>query len=64
MLADAMTIVTRPVGTDGRPAETALRVEIPVSGSLFRVREEDERAGLCCRREGRGSGCTCATRTC
>ncbi|MEY9993123.1 hypothetical protein ABIE67_005155 [Streptomyces sp. V4I8] len=45
MLADAMTIVTRPVGTDGRPAERALRVEIPVSGSLFRVREEDESGG-------------------
>ncbi|MFH9005463.1 caspase family protein [Streptomyces afghaniensis] len=45
MLADEMTIVTRPVGTDGRPAEKALRVEIPVSGSLFRVREEDERDG-------------------
>ncbi|MFG2130909.1 caspase family protein [Streptomyces sp. NPDC048751] len=45
MLADEMTIVTRPVGPDGRPAEKALRVEIPVSGSLFRVREEDERGG-------------------
>jgi hypothetical protein len=45
MLADEMTIVTRPVGPDGRPAKKALRVEIPVSGSLFRVREEDERGG-------------------
>ncbi|MER7107452.1 wHTH domain-containing protein [Streptomyces sp. NPDC000229] len=45
MLADEMTIVTRPVGPDGRPAARALRVEIPVSGSLFRVREEDEREG-------------------
>lgn len=45
MLADEMTIVTRPVGPDGCPAARALRVEIPVSGSLFRVREEDERAG-------------------
>ncbi|MEU5283016.1 caspase family protein [Streptomyces sp. NPDC020755] len=45
MLADEMTIVTRPVGLDGRPAARALRVEIPVSGSLFRVREEDEREG-------------------
>ncbi len=43
MLADEMVIVTRPVGPDGRPAEKALRVEIPVSGSLFRVREVDER---------------------
>ncbi|MER7720126.1 peptidase C14 [Streptomyces flaveolus] len=42
MLADEMTIVTRAVGPDGRPAKKALRVEIPVSGSLFRVREEDE----------------------
>ncbi|MGW3567063.1 HD domain-containing protein [Streptomyces sp. NPDC000941] len=41
MLADEMTIVTRPVGPDGRPAEKALRVEIPVSGSLFRLREDD-----------------------
>ncbi|WP_172387412.1 caspase family protein [Streptomyces sp. MNP-20] len=45
MLAEEMTIVTRPVGPDGRPAEKALRVEIPVSGSLFRVREEDGRGG-------------------
>ncbi|MFD9907352.1 caspase family protein [Streptomyces sp. NPDC059063] len=45
MLADEMTIVTRPVGQDGRPADKALRVEIPVSGSLFRVREDDERDG-------------------
>ncbi|WP_064458635.1 HD domain-containing protein [Streptomyces hygroscopicus] len=43
MLADEMTIVTRPVGPDGRPAAKALRVEIPVSGSLFRVREDDGR---------------------
>ncbi|CAL9302826.1 HD domain-containing protein [Streptomyces sp. SudanB182_2057] len=45
MLADEMSIVTRPVGTDGRPARTAWRVEIPVSGSLFRVREDDEQDG-------------------
>lgn len=45
MLADEMTIVTRPVGTDGRPADKALRVEIPVSGSLFRVRADDGRDG-------------------
>ncbi|MYX94082.1 peptidase C14 [Streptomyces sp. SID486] len=45
MLADEMTIVTRPVSPDGRAAAKALRVEIPVSGSLFRVREEDEREG-------------------
>ncbi|MFD3422877.1 HD domain-containing protein [Streptomyces decoyicus] len=46
MLADEMTIVTRHVGPDGRPAKKALRVEIPVSGSLFRVREEDEHGGV------------------
>ncbi|AGI89476.1 Peptidase C14 caspase catalytic subunit [Streptomyces albidoflavus] len=46
MLAEEMTIVTRPVDPDGRPAAKALRVEIPVSGSLFRVREEDEREGV------------------
>lgn len=45
MLADEMVITTRAVGTDGRPAARALRVEIPVSGSLFRVREADERDG-------------------
>lgn len=45
MLADEMAITTRAVGTDGRPAARALRVEIPVSGSLFRVREADEREG-------------------
>ncbi|MFK0049904.1 caspase family protein [Streptomyces sp. NPDC090741] len=45
MLADEMVIVTRPVGPDGKPAAKALRVEIPVSGSLFRVREADERGG-------------------
>ncbi|MEV7490219.1 caspase family protein [Streptomyces anulatus] len=45
MLADEMTVITRPVGPDGRPSERALRVEIPVSGSLFRVREADERDG-------------------
>ncbi|MFE1882745.1 HD domain-containing protein [Streptomyces diastatochromogenes] len=45
MLADQMTIVTRPVGTDGHPAGKALRVEIPVSGSLFRVREDDGHDG-------------------
>ncbi len=45
MLADEMTVVTRPVGPDGRPARRALRVDIPVSGSLFRVQEADEREG-------------------
>ncbi|MFE7130898.1 caspase family protein [Streptomyces sp. NPDC057638] len=46
MLADEMVVITRPVGPDGRPAERALRVEIPVSDSLFRVRDADESDGV------------------
>jgi hypothetical protein len=38
MLADEMTIVTRHVSPDGIPAEHALRVDIPGSASLFRIR--------------------------
>ncbi|MDO0916298.1 caspase family protein [Streptomyces sp. DT2A-34] len=38
MLADEMTIVTRYVSPEGIPAEHALRVDIPSSGSLFRIR--------------------------
>ncbi|MER5526849.1 caspase family protein [Streptomyces sp. NPDC002677] len=38
MLADEMTIVTRQVSPEGIPAEHALRVDIPSSGSLFRIR--------------------------
>ncbi|MFF5440375.1 caspase family protein [Streptomyces achromogenes] len=38
MLADEMTIVTRHVSTEGIPAEHALRVDIPSSASLFRIR--------------------------
>ncbi|MEU6235937.1 caspase family protein [Kitasatospora sp. NPDC047058] len=45
MLADEMTVVTRPVGPDGRPGPKALRVEIPGSGSLFRIQEVDGTAG-------------------
>ncbi|MFD0272935.1 caspase family protein [Kitasatospora sp. NPDC127111] len=45
MLADEMTVVTRPVGPDGRPGPKALRVEIPGSGSLFRIQEVDDAAG-------------------
>ncbi|MFE7633430.1 caspase family protein [Kitasatospora sp. NPDC057518] len=45
MLADEMTITTRPVDEDGRPAATALRVEVPSSGSLFRVQEEKAEHG-------------------
>lgn len=37
MLADEMTIVTRPVSRDGVPAQDAWRVEISSSGSLFRI---------------------------
>ncbi|MEV5760383.1 caspase family protein [Streptomyces tendae] len=38
MLADEMTIVTRHVSPDGIPAAHALRVDIPSSASLFRIR--------------------------
>ncbi|MEU2622729.1 caspase family protein [Streptomyces sp. NPDC007157] len=38
MLADEMMIVTRQVSPEGIPAEHALRVDIPSSGSLFRIR--------------------------
>ncbi|MGQ4386377.1 HD domain-containing protein [Streptomyces sp. SAS_270] len=42
MLADEMVVITRPVGTDGIPARKALRVEIPGSANLFRIREHDD----------------------
>ncbi|MFD9884246.1 caspase family protein [Streptomyces alboflavus] len=42
MLAEEMTVVTRPVGTDGIPARSALRVDIPGSANLFRVQEHDD----------------------
>ncbi|MGK5547391.1 HD domain-containing protein [Streptomyces sp. URMC 127] len=42
MLADEMTIVTRAVSPEGKPAEHALRVDIPSSGSLFRIRRHDD----------------------
>ncbi|MFD7897534.1 caspase family protein [Streptomyces sp. NPDC059743] len=45
MLADEMTIVTRPVDVHGIPARKALRVDIPGSGSLFRVQEDDGQSG-------------------
>ncbi|MET8978469.1 caspase family protein [Streptomyces sp. NPDC004539] len=41
MLADEMSIVTRQVSPKGIPAEHALRVDIPSSGSLFRVQRHD-----------------------
>ncbi|MEU7136463.1 caspase family protein [Streptomyces sp. NPDC046261] len=42
MLADEMSIVTREVRPDGIPANHALRVDIPSSGSLFRIRRHDD----------------------
>ncbi|MCX5197780.1 caspase family protein [Streptomyces sp. NBC_00249] len=39
MLAEEMTIVTRPVGPDGAVAPKALLVHISSSGSLFRIQE-------------------------
>lgn len=41
MLADEMTIVTRQVSTEGIPAKHALQVDIPSSGSLFRIQRHD-----------------------
>ncbi|MVO87579.1 peptidase C14 caspase catalytic subunit p20 [Streptomyces sp. p1417] len=41
MLAEEMTIVTRQVSPEGFPAEHALRVDIPSSGSLFRIQRHD-----------------------
>ncbi|MEU6867395.1 caspase family protein [Streptomyces sp. NPDC046876] len=45
MLADEMTIVTRPVDPDGTVAPKALLVHISSSGSLFRIQEYDEPGG-------------------
>ncbi|GAA2102651.1 hypothetical protein GCM10009801_76870 [Streptomyces albiaxialis] len=45
MLADEMTLVTRQVDVDGRPVRDALRVDIASSGSLFRIRRQEEGAG-------------------
>ncbi|MGY0022673.1 HD domain-containing protein [Streptomyces sp. YJ-C3] len=41
MLAEEMTIVTRQVSPEGIPSEHALRVDIPSSGSLFRIRRHN-----------------------
>ncbi|MFI9763606.1 caspase family protein [Streptomyces sp. NPDC051963] len=41
MLADEMTIVTRQVNQEGIPDEHALQVDIPSSGSLFRIKRHD-----------------------
>ncbi|MDJ1644867.1 HD domain-containing protein [Streptomyces pakalii] len=42
MIADEMTIVTRQVHPDGTVARQALRVEIPSSGSLFRIQPQPD----------------------
>ncbi|MEU6487116.1 caspase family protein [Streptomyces sp. NPDC046887] len=39
MLAEEMTVLTRPVAADGSLARDALRVDIASSGSIFRIRE-------------------------
>ncbi|MBO1331697.1 caspase family protein [Streptomyces sp. VRA16 Mangrove soil] len=46
MLAEEMTIVTRQVSPEGIPAEHALRVDIPSSGSLFRIQQHSGADGL------------------
>ncbi|MER5946105.1 caspase family protein [Streptomyces sp. NPDC001904] len=46
MLAEEMTIVTREVNSEGIPAEHALRVDIPGSGSLFRIQRHSGADGL------------------
>lgn len=58
MLADEMTITTRPVGTDGRPAAEAMRVDIAGSGSLFRIRQADAGAAAALAGAAPPSGCT------
>ncbi|MEU3828785.1 caspase family protein [Streptomyces sp. NPDC029080] len=42
MLAEEMTVVTRPVGADGIPGPKALRVEIPGSANLFRIQVHED----------------------
>ncbi|MER5446314.1 hypothetical protein ABT065_11820 [Streptomyces sp. NPDC002764] len=42
MIADQMTIVTRQVHPDGTVAHSALRVDIPSSGSLFRIQRQSD----------------------
>ncbi|MGW4646150.1 HD domain-containing protein [Kitasatospora sp. NPDC004289] len=42
MLAEEMTVVTREVLPDGAVAPHALRVEIPSSGSLFRIQQQTD----------------------
>ncbi|MGW2487305.1 HD domain-containing protein [Streptomyces sp. NPDC001606] len=69
MLADEMTIVTRQVSADGIPAEHALRVDIPSSASLFRIRrhtgpedglaEGGTRVRLYLRDDAVGTGLSC-----
>ncbi|MFJ8647967.1 caspase family protein [Streptomyces sp. NPDC093546] len=47
MLADEMSIVTRPVAPDGTVAGRGLRVDISSSGSLFRIQEYGRGEGGC-----------------
>ncbi|OLT12465.1 hypothetical protein BJF79_22280 [Actinomadura sp. CNU-125] len=42
MLADEITLVTRPVGTNGIVADAASRVDIASSGSMFQITTADE----------------------
>lgn len=42
MLADEITVVTRPVGTNGIVADDAYRVDIASSGSLFQITSADD----------------------
>ncbi|MEU6441887.1 caspase family protein [Streptomyces sp. NPDC047046] len=49
MLADSMTIVTRPTNEEGIPADKALRVHISGSDSLLRIRRasKEDAEGTC-----------------
>lgn len=52
MLADEITVVTRPVDENGDPVRTAYRVDIASSGSLFHVTSVDDQlreGGTCVR---------------
>ncbi|MFG2091901.1 caspase family protein [Spirillospora sp. NPDC048824] len=52
MLADEITVVTRPVDENGDPAREAYRVDIASSGSLFHVTSVDDQlrdGGTCVR---------------
>ncbi|WP_344904711.1 HD domain-containing protein [Actinomadura meridiana] len=52
MIADEITVVTRPVDVNGDPARTAYRIDIASSGSLFHVTSADDQlrdGGTCVR---------------